>query len=198
MARPRKAARLWLDEERDPPEYYILDNDGGKRVKKRTHCGAGGEREAASVLAAYVTARDAKAAADAAALKGKKARKTKRDPSEVTIRPVDCRKAFEACVERARERFPHLFKRSNGMPKRVVRHTLRHTGVTLLSQWGVPARDICDYAGMSPEVYDRVYKHSDPERMDRVMDALGGRVKAGAKGRRKAAENSCRGTLISC
>ena len=420
MAQPRKPARLWLDEEHKPePEWYILDNVGGKRVKERTHCGAGSEREAASVLAAYVTARDAKA--DAAALKGKKARKTKREPSEVTIgelaawalerrgplmarpleyaarwdvvldysddgeqvvgeidsdwcddfvshagtasygrrcledlraaanlwvdnlwlsyvpkfklptkapsrpdhlseeevraliftarnerdiqsklhgskkegapprwlqdvvstryrwrhlvpyiavsvltctrasrvyeasyvfeegrpwldldnglyhrlaageterknkraptvplsddlvrwlrwrtrprtrrgklipgdtylvqyagRPVDCRKSFEACVERARQRFPHLFKRSNGQPKEIVRHTLRHTGVTLLSQWGVPAGDICEYAGMSPEVYDRVYKHTDPERMDRVMAALGGR-----KGRRASAK----------
>ncbi len=92
-------------------------------------------------------------------------------------RPVDCRKGFEACVQRARQRFPSLFVRDNGQPKKVVRHTLRHTGVTLLSQWGVPSGDICDYAGMSPEVYDRVYKHQDPERMHRVMDVLGGRNK---------------------
>lgn len=102
-------------------------------------------------------------------------------------RPVDCRKAFEACVERARERFPDLFLREDGDPKQIVRHTLRHTGVTLLSQWGVPAADICEYAGMSPEVYDRVYKHTDPNKMDRVMDALGGRAKVDPR-RRRAAE----------
>ena len=96
-------------------------------------------------------------------------------------RPVDCRKAFEACVEKARVRFPDLFLRTDGTPKEIVRHTLRHTGVTLLSQWGVPADDICDYAGMSPEVYDRVYKKRDPNRMHRVMDALGGREKAGRR-----------------
>ena len=103
-------------------------------------------------------------------------------------RPVDCRKAFEQCVERARVRYPDLFLRDDGDPKQIVRHTLRHTGVTLLSQWGVPAADICDYAGMSPEVYDRVYKHADPTKMDRVMDALGGRERAEPKGRRKASE----------
>jgi hypothetical protein len=92
-------------------------------------------------------------------------------------RPVDCRKSFEQCVQKARIQYPHLFKRDTGTPKQIVRHTLRHTGVTLLSQWGVPSGDICDYAGMSAEVYERVYKHLDADHMDRVMDALGGRAK---------------------
>lgn len=90
-------------------------------------------------------------------------------------RPADCRKSFAACVERARERYPDLFKRDTGKPKQIVRHTLRHTGVTLLAQWGVPSDDICEYAGMSAEVFERIYRHSDPEHMSRVMDAMGGR-----------------------
>ena len=97
-------------------------------------------------------------------------------------RPVDCRKAFEACLARTRLLYPHLFRRPDGSPKIVVRHTLRHTGVTLLSQWGVPADDVCEYAGMSREVYDRVYKHLDPDHMASVMKVQGGRARRPARG----------------
>lgn len=92
-------------------------------------------------------------------------------------RPVDCRKAFQACVDKALKEYPDLFWRRDGENrKQVVRHTLRHTGVTLLSQMGVPADQICSYAGMEREVYDNVYKHNDPEYMAALMGALGGRT----------------------
>lgn len=90
-------------------------------------------------------------------------------------KPADCRKAFSKCVIETMKRHPELFKRENGKTKQVVRHTLRHTGVTLMAQAGIPSDDICDYAGMSKEVFERIYKHIDPEHMGRVMDAMGGR-----------------------
>ena len=92
-------------------------------------------------------------------------------------RPVDCRRAFVECVAKARERFPDLFKRPDGTPKLIVRHTLRHSGVTLLTQWGVPPDDVCGYAGMEREVYDRIYRHHDPDHMASVMATQGGRKK---------------------
>lgn len=104
-------------------------------------------------------------------------------------KPADCRKAFVKCLDATRKRRTDLFKRDDKKTKKeVVRHTLRHTGVTLLAQWGVPSDDICDYAGMSKEVFERIYRHSDPEHMGRVMNVLGGRKRKASKAKAKPAK----------
>ena len=79
---------------------------------------------------------------------------------EYAGRPVDCREAFAAAVAKARTVYPKLFRHPDGTPKVIVRHTLRHTGVSWMAQAGVPALEICRYAGMSMEVYSRVYAHA--------------------------------------
>ena len=58
-------------------------------------------------------------------------------------KPVDCKKAFVNTVERARKAYPKLFRRPDGTPKQVVRHTLRHTGITWRAIQGIdPLRNL--------------------------------------------------------
>ena len=78
-------------------------------------------------------------------------------------RPADTKKAFNSTVNRARKRYPHLFRRSDGTPKHVVRHILRHTGVTWLAMAGVDPYEICGYAGLTIETFERIYAHHHPD-----------------------------------
>lgn len=81
-------------------------------------------------------------------------------------RPVDCKGAYVEAVEEARRRYPTLFLRRDGQPKHIVRHTLRHTGVTLLTLAGVPPLDICAFAGLTMATYLRVYSHHHAQAAD--------------------------------
>ena len=90
---------------------------------------------------------------------------------EFAGRPADCRRAFEATVRRARKAYPDLFKRDDGSPKKIVRHTLRHTGITWLAIAGVDPYEICKFAGITMETFDRVYSHHHPAYMKGVMKA---------------------------
>ena len=84
----------------------------------------------------------------------------KRYVVEYAGRPADCRDAFKSAVAEAARRHPALFRHPDGTAKRIVRHSLRHTGVSWMAQAGVPATEICEYAGMSLEVFSRVYAHA--------------------------------------
>ena len=87
-------------------------------------------------------------------------------------KPADPKGAFVEAVEAARLEYPTLFLRDDGTPKQVVRHTLRHTGVTWLSESpDVDVEDICSYAGMSRAMYDRVYGHAHKARSKKVKAA---------------------------
>ncbi len=86
-------------------------------------------------------------------------------------RPVDCKKAFVSTVERARKLYPKLFKRDDGSPKRIVRHILRHTGITWLAIKGVDPFEICQFAGLSMEIFERVYAHHHPDYMSGIRKA---------------------------
>lgn len=86
--------------------------------------------------------------------------------------PVDPKKAFGLAVEKARELHPDLFRRDDGTPKTVVRHTLRHTGVTWLAETpGVDVEDVCSYAGMTRAMFDRVYGHAHRVRSRKIVAA---------------------------
>jgi integrase len=86
-------------------------------------------------------------------------------------KPANCKRAFAQTVLRARKQNPDLFKRPDGTPKEVVRHTLRHTGITWLALAGVDPYEICKFAGLSMEVFERVYSHHHPAYMRGVMKA---------------------------
>lgn len=86
-------------------------------------------------------------------------------------RPADCKKAFVSTVKRARESYPHLFKRPDGSPKKVVRHILRHTGITWLAIAGVDPYEICKFAGLKMETFENVYSHHHPDYMSGVRKA---------------------------
>ena len=90
---------------------------------------------------------------------------------EFAGRPADCRRAFEATVKRARKAYPDLFKRDDGSPKKIVRHILRHTGITWLAIAGVDPYEICKFAGLTMETFERVYSHHHPAYMQGVMKA---------------------------
>lgn len=97
---------------------------------------------------------------------GGKLKAGKRYVVEYAGRPADCRDAFKSAIEEARRRYPKLFRKPDGSPKLIVRHSLRHTGVSWLSHAGVPALEICEYSGMSMEVYSRVYAHATKTHAD--------------------------------
>ena len=86
-------------------------------------------------------------------------------------RPVDCKKAFNTAVSAARKAYPDLFKRPDGSEKLIVRHTLRHTGVTWLAIQGVDPYEICKFAGLTMETFERVYSHHHPDFMAGVRKA---------------------------
>ena len=77
-------------------------------------------------------------------------------------RPANCAKAFRECYARAVELFPDLFRHEDGTVKRIVRHTLRHTGITWRAQAGQNPLDICHYAGLSLDTFDKHYSHACP------------------------------------
>ncbi len=87
-------------------------------------------------------------------------------------RPVDPKKAFGLAVDEAMRLHPDLFMRDDGTPKTVVRHTLRHTGVTWLAETpGVDVEDVCSYAGMTRAMFDRVYGHAHRARSRKIVQA---------------------------
>lgn len=90
---------------------------------------------------------------------------------EYAGRPVDPKGSFTECLERARELYPHLFRLPDGSPKRIVRHSLRHTGVTWLALAGVDPYEICKFAGLTMETFERVYSHHHPDHMQGVRKA---------------------------
>ncbi len=91
-------------------------------------------------------------------------------------RPADTKKGFNSTVERARVRYPTLFRRPDGTPKLVVRHILRHTGVTWLAMAGVDPYEICGYAGLTIETFERVYAHHHPDYQGGVRRAQSKKV----------------------
>ena len=94
---------------------------------------------------------------------------------EYAGRPVDPKGSFTECLSKARELYPDLFKLPDGTPKRIVRHSLRHTGVTWLALAGVDPYEICKFAGLTMETFERVYSHHHPEFMSGVKAAQGGK-----------------------
>ena len=93
-------------------------------------------------------------------------------------RPADTKKGFNSTVDRARLRYPRLFRRADGTPKHVVRHILRHTGVTWLALAGVDPYEICSYAGLTIETFERVYAHHHPDYQAGIRKAQAKKVKA--------------------
>lgn len=89
-------------------------------------------------------------------------------------RPADPKGAWSEAVEVARARYPHLFRRDDGTPKQVVRHTLRHTGVTMLADDpDLTREDVCAYAGMTVAMFERVYGHGEKSAAAKVAKAAG-------------------------
>ncbi|MGA9855084.1 MAG: site-specific integrase [Gammaproteobacteria bacterium] len=62
-------------------------------------------------------------------------------------------KAFGATVDAAK------------LDAAVIPHALRHTGITWLAIEGVDPYEICRYAGITMEVFERVYAHHHPDFM---------------------------------
>ena len=54
-------------------------------------------------------------------------------------------------------------RKSSGLGKDVVPHTLRHTAATWLMQRRVDAFEAAGYLGMSVETLQRVYAHHHPD-----------------------------------
>ncbi len=101
-------------------------------------------------------------------------------------KPVDCKAGFVAVVEAAVAAARtddaaqeaagleprRLFLRDDGTPKVIVRHTLRHTGITWLAETpGVDVEDVCSYAGMTRAMFDRVYGHAHKARSKKIVAA---------------------------
>ena len=63
----------------------------------------------------------------------------------------------------------------DGTPKRIVRHSLRHTGVTWLALAGVDPYEICKFAGLTMETFERVYSHHHPDFMSGIKNAQSGK-----------------------
>ena len=110
-------------------------------------------------------------------------------------RAANPKKAFEAAVEAAvvaaraddlkavaEGRKPRkLFLRRDGKtPKVIVRHTLRHTGVTWLAETpGVSVEDVCSYAGMTRAMFDTVYSHAHRARSRNIVAAQSRKARKG-------------------
>ena len=83
-------------------------------------------------------------------------------------RSVDCSKSFSRCVDKAMEDYPYLFRRKDGSPKTIVRHSLRHTGITWRAQAGQNPLEICQYAGLSLETFEKHYSHACPSHLKKM------------------------------
>ena len=96
---------------------------------------------------------------------------------------ADPKGAFTEAVIEARRLYPTLFLREDGTtPKQVIRHTLRHTGVTWLAETpGVNVEDICSYAGMTRAMFDRVYGHAHKARSKNIVAAQAKKTGKGKK-----------------
>ncbi len=70
-----------------------------------------------------------------------------------------------------------------------VPHTLRHTAVTWLKQGGASSFVAGDFAGMSEQMVDRVYKHHDPRFQQQAFDAFQANRSAGPKRDRNSGTN---------
>lgn len=93
-------------------------------------------------------------------------------------RPADPKGAFVEALVEARRQYPKLFLRRDGTPKHLVRHSLRHTGITWLAQDpSLTVEDIVSYAGITRAMFDRVYAHHHGARSKRVMEAQAKRRK---------------------
>jgi integrase len=88
-------------------------------------------------------------------------------------RPADPKRGFASNLALARERYPTLFLRPDGTPKHIVRHSLRHTGVTWLALAGVDPYEICKFSGISMAVFESTYSHHHPSFMAGIEKAQG-------------------------
>lgn len=77
-------------------------------------------------------------------------------------RAVDPKRSFATILRHAAKRRPDLFRRPDGEPKHLVRHSLRHTGITWMAMAGVDPYAIIRHAGITMAVFERVYAHSFP------------------------------------
>ena len=83
---------------------------------------------------------------------------------------VNPKRSFATLLRHARKRHPDLFVRPDGEPKNLVRHSLRHTGITWMAMAGVDPYQIIRFAGISMAVFERVYAHSFPGGLAAVME----------------------------
>ncbi len=83
-------------------------------------------------------------------------------------KPADCKGAFaeamratmDAAFAADPEKKSMLFRRRDGEPKHLVRHSLRHTGITWLAMDPeLTVEQICAFAGITRKVFDSVYAH---------------------------------------
>jgi integrase len=81
---------------------------------------------------------------------------------------ADPKRAFATVLRHAARRRPDLFRREDGEPKELVRHSLRHTGITWMAMAGVDPYQILRYAGISMKVFEDVYAHAFPGGLDAV------------------------------
>lgn len=58
-----------------------------------------------------------------------------------------------------------------GLPQRLHPHALRHTAATALAWQGASLRDLMDHHGWSTEAMARVYLHTDPARLRKLVTA---------------------------
>lgn len=85
-------------------------------------------------------------------------------------RAVDPKRSFATILRHAAKRRPDLFRRPDGEPKELVRHSLRHTGITWMALAGVDPYAIIRYAGITMKVFEDVYSHSFPGGLKAVHD----------------------------
>lgn len=88
--------------------------------------------------------------------------------AEGNLKPVDPKKAFRTILRHAAERHPDLFKTPDDQPKKLMRHSLRHTGITWMAMAGVDPYQIIRYAGIKMPVFENVYAHAFPGGLDAV------------------------------
>ena len=146
--------RPWVDVDSDRPTYHRAAR--GEKVSKN--------KQAPPVPIGKGLARHMRSWRRDKTIGGK-VRPGNRFVVEYAGRPVDAKKAFSQCVEAARLAYPTLFRHADGTPKEIVRHTLRHTGITWRAQAGQEPLRICQYAGLTMEVFQRVYSHHCPDHL---------------------------------
>ena len=96
-------------------------------------------------------------------------RPARRYVCEYEGRPVDPKKSFGGCVNQALRDYPHLFWRDDGERKNIVRHSLRHTGITWMALAGIDPYEIIKYAGITMKVFEEVYSHAFPGGMKAIQ-----------------------------